>query len=244
MKTVILALVLGAAFSAFGETADDLGLGPDLEIWARKGRSFRASPTPDNEAASIALGDLIAATKLIDMKKDEFEKLKKANGLESYTTADRKQALRKVAVDRELISREETGYIMTSSNLDILIPQIEMIRGYNTSLQDTPKLKELEKFPSFAATKEALERNRRLRDQVSAEKPGARFSEQQAIDAWISENARLMKIWEELYEAQAPTYALVIRRPAAKRLKALIGAENFAKGIMPSATAALPGEKK
>ncbi len=127
-----------------------------------------------------------------------------------------------VAVNAELIDPRERDHV-----------DIDLIRSRQAELSNAPTILEGQRFPDRKLINELLALNRSYRNYLTARMEIDSIHIEELRDA-ICETDQFYNVWDNLRDAQCDYYYVTVRRQALNTLRALIGAEAFYTGQMPT----------
>ncbi|MFO0936493.1 MAG: hypothetical protein U0798_08290 [Gemmataceae bacterium] len=139
-------------------------------------------------------------------------------------------AVQDLAIQWEILDKAETKYLFADSK-DFKV-DLEILRNRYVDLASAPKAAEAYRFPDRRFAAEMIQFNRAYRSTLSARQ----IAESDRIDDLseaIKETDRLYHVWDAARDARCDYYHITVRRQALKKLKSLLGDEEFARGELP-----------
>lgn len=115
---------------------------------------------------------------------------------------------------------------------DRLQHDCDVIRRHAVELRDCPRLIEASQFPSIDANRDGRCLNRRYRDHLFGR---LAWEQDRAgmIGLVIEENERLYQVWNLADDAVQPYFGVVKRRTALRKLRELLGEDDYQAGRLP-----------
>ncbi len=141
-----------------------------------------------------------------------------------------RDALHKIAIERELMDPREARYLITSR--DDFESDLNLLRRRYAELADAPTLIDCQRLPERRIVCELLKFNRAYRKHLE-ERQVWETDRLDVLQAAIQETDRLYQEWDAIRDAQCDFYYVTVRRTALKKLRDALGTEAFAIGQMP-----------
>jgi hypothetical protein len=153
---------------------------------------------------------------------------------ETLPPADRwpaiQSAVHHLAVQWEILDRAETKYIFADPK-DFSI-DLEILRHRYIDLADAPKSTDAVRFPDRRVAAEMIQFNRAYRSSL-ASRQSAEADRLEDLAEAARETDRLYHVWDAARDARCDYYHVTVRRQALKKLKGMLGDEDYAKGALP-----------
>jgi len=140
-------------------------------------------------------------------------------------------ALHQVAIDWEILDKREKQYIF--SRLDDFENDLNLLRRRNQELADAPRVGDSQRFPDRATVNELLTFNRAYRRHLDTRQimePDRSYHFQHAV----RETDRLYQVWDAVRDARCDFYYITVRRQALKRLRDLLGTQDYYTNHLPT----------
>lgn len=141
-----------------------------------------------------------------------------------------RDAIHHVAVQWEILDPRETRYVLTRA--EDFNTDLNMLRRRRQELADAPPAADAFRFPDRNTVNELVRFNRAFRkhldqrQQLEADRTGA-------LRAVIWETERLYQVWDAVRDARCEFYYVTVRRAALKKLRDLIGEEDYLASKLP-----------
>jgi hypothetical protein len=139
-------------------------------------------------------------------------------------------ALVAVAIDWEVLDRRETRYVF--ARLEDFEDNLNLVRRRYRDLRDAPLLSDCQRFPDHRTVNELLGFNRAYRRQLDARQPLDQ-DRGDLLRAALRETDELYQVWDSVRDARCEYYYVTVRRQALKRLRCLLGCDDYATGALP-----------
>lgn len=137
-------------------------------------------------------------------------------------------SLRLIAISNEWADCD--GGIFTSpSNFQ---DDLDLIRRRIPLLADAPRIGDAKLFPHIDHIREGRRFNRRFREHLQ-ERLAIELDRFGAIQQAISETDRLFVVWDLADDAACDSYGVAKRRTALKRLREILGEDDYLSGRLP-----------
>jgi len=141
-----------------------------------------------------------------------------------------RDAVHRVAVEWEILDERETRYVLTRA--EDFCTDLNMLRRRRQELADAPKVADGMRFPDRITVNELVRFNRAYRRTIDER----RQLEADRADSFrnaIAETDRLYQIWDSVRDARCDFYYVTVRRQALKKLRELIGDEDYNEAVLP-----------
>jgi hypothetical protein len=141
-----------------------------------------------------------------------------------------RDAVHKLAVDWEILDPRETRYIMARP--EDFCADLNLLRRRYTELVDAPRVADSFRFPDRTSVNELVRFNRAYRKHLDQrhEMETDRCEELRAV---MRETDRLYQVWDSVRDARCEFYYVTVRRQALKKLKDLVGDDDYLAGTLP-----------
>lgn len=135
-----------------------------------------------------------------------------------------------LAMEYEILDPRETRYVL--SRADDVLSDIQMLRRRYEELGDAPPLADSYRFPDRLVVNEMLVFNRAFKKYLEERQPleQVRSSELRQVQ---QETDQLYQVWDCVRDARCEYYYVAVRRQALKRLRDLVGEEQYFYGKLP-----------
>jgi len=140
------------------------------------------------------------------------------------------EALIAVSIDWEILDRRETRYVF--ARIEDFEDNVNLIRRRYVELSNAPKLDDCRRFPDHRTVNELLGFNRAYRRYLDARQPMDQDRSAQLGEV-LKETDSLYHIWDAVRDARCDYYYVTVRRQALKRLKELLGDDEYRTGTLP-----------
>lgn len=154
---------------------------------------------------------------------------------EPTPAADRWPAVRtaliQTALDGQLLDDRETRYVL--ARVEDFETDLNLLRRRYAELADAPMLGDADRLPDRATVAESVRVNRAYRKGLEVRM----VWEADRADVFrsaVAETDRLYRAWDAARDARCEFYYVTVRRQALKRLKYMLGDEDYAAGQMPA----------
>lgn len=139
-------------------------------------------------------------------------------------------SLLEVSLEWEILDPRETRYILTRP--DDLASDLRMLQRRYQELADAPPLADAERFPDRAVVNELLVFNRAYRSYIEMRQPTelAHGADLRAVQREVD---YLYQVWDAVRDARCEYYYVTVRRNALKRLRDLLGVDDYYRGELP-----------
>jgi hypothetical protein len=139
-------------------------------------------------------------------------------------------ALQQLAVQWEILDPREVRYMLTRP--EEFRSDLNLLRRRYQDLGDAPGVHDCDRFPDRATISEMLAFNRAYRQHIDVRQPVER-AHWWDYQAAIQETDHLYQVWETLRDARCEYYYVHARRQYLKKLRELIGEDDYYTGKMP-----------
>jgi len=143
---------------------------------------------------------------------------------------DLQKALVAVAVEWEILDPRETRFVF--ARREDFEDNLNLMRRRYRDLLHAPRLADCHRFPTHGVANDFLGFNRAYRRYLDARAP-LEQDRGDHIRAAIRETDDLYQVWDAVRDARCEYYYVAVRRQALKRVRCLIGAEDYAAGDLP-----------
>lgn len=141
-------------------------------------------------------------------------------------------SVQKLAIDWEILDPRETRYILARP--DEFGIDVNLLRRRYLDLKDVPRLADAQRLPDRHTAADLLQFNRGFRKTLDSR----RILETDRTDDWlqvIRETDRLYQVWDAVRDARCDFYYVTVRRQALRKLKDLLGEEDWESAKLPPA---------
>lgn len=141
-----------------------------------------------------------------------------------------REAVQSLALEWEVLDQAEMKYIF-AEHRDFAI-DLDILRRRVVELADAPRSAEAFRFPDRRLSAELIQFNRGYRANLAKRQTieADRFDD---LSAAIKETDRLYHIWDAVRDARCDYYHVTVRRAALKRLKTMLGDEDYLTATLP-----------
>lgn len=140
------------------------------------------------------------------------------------------EALVSVAIDWEILDPRETRYIF--ARLEDFEDNLNLIRRRYRELIDAPRLADGQRFPDHRTVNDLLGFNRAYRRYLDARQP-IDHDRCDRVRIALKETDVLYQIWDAVRDARCEYYYVTVRRQALKRLRCMLGNDEYLAGNLP-----------
>jgi hypothetical protein len=141
-----------------------------------------------------------------------------------------KQAIQTVAFEAEILDKSEKNYIL--AELRDFTLDLDILRKRVVELSDAPRAIDANRFPDRRVSGELIQFNRAFRQNLVKRRAANTHLYDEYNDA-ISETDRLYHIWDAIRDARCDYYHVTVRRQSLKKLKQLLGDEDYFQAKLP-----------
>lgn len=153
---------------------------------------------------------------------------------EPVPSADRwpalQAALHQTAIGWEILDARETRYVL--SKVEDFQEDLDFLRKRKLDYEDSPRVGESDRLPSRQLMNDNIRFNRAYRKNLEMRMVWEPDRAEPLGEA-IRETERLYKIWDAMRDSKCEYHYVTVRRTALKRLKELLGPDEFAFGELP-----------
>ncbi|MGL6072756.1 MAG: hypothetical protein ACRC8S_01215 [Fimbriiglobus sp.] len=141
-----------------------------------------------------------------------------------------RDAILQVAVEWEILDERETRYVL--SRPEDFCTDLNMLRRRYQDLKDAPKTCEALRLPERSHVNELIRFNRSFRKKIDEQRQ-LEIDRADSLRDILCETDRLYQVWDSVRDARCDFYYITVRRQALKKLKSLIGEEDYATVTLP-----------
>jgi hypothetical protein len=141
-----------------------------------------------------------------------------------------KPALVYVALQWEILDPRETRYVL--AHADDVVSDLQMLQRRCAELKDAPRVADACRFPDRTICNELLSFNRSYRNHVEVRQP-LEMGNAYALRTIQREVDYLYQIWDTVRDARCEYYYITVRRQALKRLKDMLGEDDYFAAKLP-----------
>jgi len=153
---------------------------------------------------------------------------------EPTPTADEWQAtqaaLHAVAIRWEILDPREARYVLARP--EDFQNDLNLLRRRYKELSDAPLLADNQRFPDRGAVNEMLAFNRAYRRHLDGRQP-METDRATPLQAALRETDKLYQVWDSVRDARCDFYYVTVRRQALKKLRDLLGPDDYYAGKLP-----------
>ena len=138
--------------------------------------------------------------------------------------------LQRLSIQWEILDPREVRYILARA--EDFAADLNLLRRRFQELHDAPLLCDCRRFPDRTAVNDMLAYNRAYRQHIDIRQSVelAHWWEHQAT---LQETEQLYQIWDTVRDARCEYYYVTVRRQALKRLRELLGEDDYYSGQLP-----------
>ena len=140
------------------------------------------------------------------------------------------QAVQKLAVDWEILDRNETKFLF--ANADEFGKDLNILRRRYQDLKDAPKVADCNRFPDKQTLCDRIRFNREYRRTLDV-RYHYETDRTEEIRTAMCETDRLYQAWDAARDARCEYYYVTVRRQALKKLRDQIGEDAYANAELP-----------
>ncbi|MCS6851427.1 MAG: hypothetical protein NZ700_09710 [Gemmataceae bacterium] len=139
-------------------------------------------------------------------------------------------AVQELATQWEILDPRERRYILVRP--EDFSADLNLLRRRYQELADAPPLADSLRFPDRDTVSDFLAFNRSYRHYIEVRQPVelSRWSEFRSV---IQETDHLYQIWDTVRDARCEYYYVTVRRQALKKLRDLLGEDDYYRGHLP-----------
>jgi hypothetical protein len=141
-----------------------------------------------------------------------------------------REAVQTLALQWEVLDKAELKYIF-AEHRDFAI-DLDILRRRVVELADAPRAAEAFRFPDRRVSAELIQFNRGYRANL-ARRQAIEADRSEDLSEAIKETDRLYHIWDAVRDARCDYYHITVRRQALKRLKSMLGDEDYLTANLP-----------
>ena len=138
--------------------------------------------------------------------------------------------LQGVAVQWEILDPREVRYILARP--EDFVSDLNLVRRRYQTLADAPALSDCQRFPDRDMVNELLSFDRAYRQHLGLRQP-MELARWWDLRAALQETDHLYQVWDNVRDARCEYYYVTVRRQALKKLREMIGEDNYYGGQMP-----------
>lgn len=139
-------------------------------------------------------------------------------------------AVQKLAREWEILDDRETKYILAKA--DEFGADLNLLRRRYQDLKDVPKVIDADRFPDRGTSNDLVKFNRTYRKTLET-RQHLETDRAGELQNAIRETDRLYAVWDAVRDARCEYYYVTVRRQSLKKLRELIGEDNYAAGDLP-----------
>jgi hypothetical protein len=140
-------------------------------------------------------------------------------------------ALQTLAVKWEVLDPREVRYILARP--EDFVSDLNLLRRRYQDLADAPALLDGLRFPDRDRVNELLSFNRAYRQHLTIRQP-LELVRWWELRAALQETDHLYQIWDTVRDARCDYYYVTVRRQALKKLRKLVGEDDYYNGRLPT----------
>lgn len=141
-----------------------------------------------------------------------------------------RDAIHQTALKWEILDARETRYILARP--EDFSADLNLLRRRYMDLVDAPQVADGGRFPERAVVNELIRFNRAYRKHLDG-RHELEFDRTESLRSVMRETDRLYQVWDAVRDARCEFYYVTVRRQALKKLKDMIGDEDYASGTLP-----------
>ena len=141
-----------------------------------------------------------------------------------------RDAIHHVAVEWEILDPRETRYVLARP--EDFCADLNMLRRRYRELADAPPAADGFRFPDRNAVNETVRFNRAFRKHLD-QRQQLETDRTDALRKVMAETDRLYAVWDAVRDARCEFYYVTVRRAALKKLRDLVGEEEYLAGRLP-----------
>lgn len=141
-----------------------------------------------------------------------------------------RDAVHKLAVQWEILDPRETRYILARP--DDFSADINLLRRRYRDLLDAPQVDDSGRFPDRSVANELIRFNRAYRKHLD-QRHELEIDRSESLRSVMRETDRLYQVWDAVRDARCEFYYVTVRRQALKKLKDMVGDDDYASGSLP-----------
>jgi len=140
------------------------------------------------------------------------------------------EALVAVATEWEILDPRETRYVF--ARIEDFEDNLNLVRKRYRELAEAPRLSDCRRFPDHRTVNDLLGFNRAYRRHLDARQP-MDHDRCEKLRAALKETDDLYQVWDAVRDARCEYYYVTVRRQALKRLKCMLGSDEYLAGRLP-----------
>jgi hypothetical protein len=141
-------------------------------------------------------------------------------------------SVQKLAIEWEILDPRETRYILAKPEEFGI--DVNLLRRRYQELKDVPHLSDANRLPDRHTAADLLQFNRGFRKTLDSRK----LLETDRSDEWLTvirETDRLYQVWDAVRDARCDFYYVTVRRHALRKLKDMLGDDDWHTATLPPA---------
>ena len=141
-----------------------------------------------------------------------------------------RSTMQQLAIHWEVMDAREIRYVLSRG--EDYAADMKLLRRRNGDLLDAPPLHDCLRFPARSHVSDLLSFNRSYRQYLDQRQllEASRWWEYHEV---ITEVDRLYQIWDTIRDSRCEYYYVTVRRQALKRLRELLGQDDYYTGQLP-----------
>ncbi len=139
------------------------------------------------------------------------------------------KALQQVALNWEILDQRELRYVLVRQ--DEFLVDLRMLQRRQRDLYDAPPIRDAQRLPDRSTVNELLIFNRAYRQHLDACLP--LYPGCAGLKAAREEVEQLYQIWDAVRDARCEYYYVHIRRQALKKLRDILGNDDYQQSNLP-----------
>lgn len=140
------------------------------------------------------------------------------------------EALISVAIEWEILDPRETRYVF--ARLEDFEENLHLVRRRYQELQGAPRLADGQRFPDHRSVNDILGLNRAYRRHLEA-RYAMEHDRCACLRAALRETDHLYQVWDAVRDARCEYYYVTVRRQALRRLRTMLGSDDYATAALP-----------
>jgi hypothetical protein len=139
-------------------------------------------------------------------------------------------SIQNLAVQLEILDPREVRYILARP--EDVMSDLNLLRRRFRELADAPPLHDGRRFPERDRVNDLLAFNRAYRQHLTVRQP-LELVRWWELRAAMQETDHLYQIWDTVRDARCDYYYVTVRRQALKKLRQLVGEDDYYNGRLP-----------
>jgi hypothetical protein len=135
-----------------------------------------------------------------------------------------------LALEWEILDPRETRYVLARP--EDAVADLQMLRRRHEELRNAPPLADAMRFPDRTTVNELLVFNRAYKNYVEVRQP-MELAHGFTLRTAQKEVDQLYQVWDTIRDARCEYYYVTVRRQALKRLRDLLGDDDYYNGELP-----------